>query len=101
RLTWSAPYPGAVAYDIRFSTTGPIVTAADFSTATALGAASNTTNPPLPRAVGPETLIVTGLIPETTYWWAIKSSNNAGTSGVDTSSPEPNAIAGVFDGTQK
>jgi hypothetical protein len=42
---------------------------------------------------------VSGLVPGATYYFAIKSSNVNGTSGLDVSSPRPSAMARDFDVT--
>ena len=74
KLSWTAPWdrmnPGnaATAYDIRYST-API-TDADFLSAVAV---SQALVPQAPDAA--ETLIVTGLAPATTYYFAIKSKD--------------------------
>ncbi|MFN0117654.1 MAG: FG-GAP-like repeat-containing protein, partial [Elusimicrobiota bacterium] len=90
RLTWTAPYPVASTYIVRYSTTGAIVSDADFSTATTVAVSA--------AMSGAQQVSISGLVPGTTYWFAIKSSNSAGTSAIDTSSPEPFAVAGNFYG---
>jgi hypothetical protein len=71
-LTWNSPnlIPGwgpAIQYDIRFSLS-PITTEAEWQAATQLS------NPPTPQPPGfPETLLVIGLNPCTTYFFAIKA----------------------------
>jgi hypothetical protein len=57
---------------------------------------AGTTPPPIPASGGQETLIISGLIPDATYWWAIKSSNTAGGSAVDSTTIEPSTVAGSF-----
>ncbi|MGC8833654.1 MAG: fibronectin type III domain-containing protein, partial [Armatimonadota bacterium] len=75
-LNWTAPggdgnVGQAARYDIRIST-API-TAANF------GAAQQVTNAPLPAPAGaPESLLVTGLQPDTLYYFALKAVDEAG-----------------------
>ena len=77
-LTWTSPnlIPGwgpATQYDIRYSLS-PITTEAEWLAATQLA------NPPTPLPPGsPETLIVIGLNPCTTYYFAIKAADANGT----------------------
>ncbi len=66
-LSWTAP-AGADQYDLRYSTSGPI-NEANFQAATQVA----TSTPQAPGTV--ETLIVTGLIAETTYWLALRSGD--------------------------
>lgn len=102
RLSWTVPSPQPNQYDIRWSTTGPVSNDADFSTATPLGAVvSGFTVAPTgqPAAVGApgalEVLISTGLKPSTTFYWAIKSSDDGGTSWSPISN-STRAVAGSF-----
>lgn len=75
-LTWTAPGDdgnvGQVAlYDLRFSTL-PIATEADFA------AATPAPGMPSPQIAGsPQTAVVGGLTPSTTYWFALKSRDEA------------------------
>jgi hypothetical protein len=78
-LTWTSPkssppnWGPATKYDIRFSLS-PINTEAEWQAATQLA------NPPIPGPPGsPETLIVIGLNPCTTYYFAIKAADDSGT----------------------
>lgn len=79
-LTWSAPSddtgPGnaAASYDIRYST--DTITDANFASATAVAQAL------VPKAPGSaETLVVSGLDPDTAYFFAIKSTDIDGMTG--------------------
>lgn len=73
-LTWTAPGDNgttgkASQYDIRYSTS-VITNDADFA------AASQVTGEPAPQSSGAaERVVVTGLAPRTTYWFAIKTSD--------------------------
>ncbi|MBI4376283.1 MAG: VCBS repeat-containing protein [Elusimicrobia bacterium] len=91
-LTWTAP--GAIGnsgtaslYDIRFSTLGPINGEAEFARAVALGAPRGTPEagylstpaPPAPAAAGTaQKLLLTGLQPDRTYYFAAKARNAHG-----------------------
>ncbi|MEE9593632.1 MAG: fibronectin type III domain-containing protein, partial [Thermoplasmata archaeon] len=66
-LSWTAP-AGADQYDLRYSTSGPI-NEANFQAATQVA----TSTPQAPGTT--ETLNVTGLIAETTYWLSLRSAN--------------------------
>ncbi|MBI4052353.1 MAG: VCBS repeat-containing protein [Elusimicrobia bacterium] len=110
QLTWTVPSPQPDRYDIHWSTTGPISSDADFSTATALGvnvagwAVNTTPNPTTSGSPGTsQTLMVHGLKPRTTFYWAIKSSSDGGLnwSLLDTSSPRPAAQTGSYKLFQK
>ena len=77
-LTWRAPQPisgcgeQAIQYDIRYSLF-PISTDAEWNAATKLA------NPPIPKPPGSlETLMVIGLRPCTTYYFAIKALDECG-----------------------
>ena len=88
KLSWTVSTGAADSFVIGYSTTGPIVTEADFSTATLISTQ--------PAALSPGTtqiLIVTGLTNFKNYWWVIKASNSFGLSGVDLASPEPVVFA--------
>jgi chitodextrinase len=73
RLIWTAPGDDgatgtATSYDIRYSTSS--ITAGNFNSA------SQISNEPLPKASGqPESLLVTGLVANTTYYFAIKAAD--------------------------
>jgi len=75
-LTWTAPGDdsltgNATRYDIRYSTAA--ITSANFSAAAAVA------SPPAPVASGTsQSFVVTGLQPATTYWFAIKTQDDAG-----------------------
>lgn len=100
-LSWTVPGDNgngadgkrASSYDIRFRTSGPILTAADFAGATQV------IGEPLPALPTPlaqtQTFTVTGLAPETTYFFAMTTSDEAAnTSGMSNS---PNGT--TFDTT--
>src|SRR5437764_742957 len=81
-LAWTAPGDDdasgqATRYDLRWST-APIVTLGDFAQATAVAGVG------APQVAGSaESFAVTGLTPQTTYWIAIVTSDEAGnTSGL-------------------
>ena len=73
RLTWTAPGDDlsngtASQYDVRYSTN--IITAANFTSATAIG------NEPVPTVAGTvEHVTITGLVASTTYYFAMKSAD--------------------------
>ena len=75
-LTWTAPGDDsltgtATRYDLRYSTAA--ITASNFATATAW------TGVPTPAAAGTsQSAVITGLQPATTYWFAIKTVDDAG-----------------------
>ena len=74
-LTWTAPGDDSLAgtatqYDLRYATS--LITAANFASATQV------TGEPTPGAPGTsQGLTVTGLQPSTTYWFAIKTADDA------------------------
>jgi hypothetical protein len=76
-LTWNSPqstpdWGPATQYDIRYSLS-PITNEAEWLLATQLA------NPPIPQPPGsPETLLVIGLNPCTTYYFAIKAADTSG-----------------------
>lgn len=76
-LAWTAPGDDsltgqAARYDLRWSLT-PIGTPAQFDLATAVP------NPPLPQPAGAaESATVTGLTPQTTYWFALRTLDESG-----------------------
>ena len=76
-LTWTAPGDvgttgTAASYEIRYSTAN--ITDANFASATKLA------NPPAPQAAGTaENATISGLSSDTTYYFAIKTTNHAGT----------------------
>ena len=77
-LTWTAPADPpnntVTTYEIRRSTT-TIATAADFNVATPVTA-------PTPKSpTSPETATATGLLPETTYYFAVRAKDAAGNVG--------------------
>ncbi|MBK8871658.1 MAG: VCBS repeat-containing protein [Elusimicrobia bacterium] len=95
-LLWTEPLNitsgGSAAYDLRYSLSGSITNDTEFNNATAVA------GEPTPVSAGMgRTMNLSGLIPYATYYFAIKSSNDNGTSALDTSSPRPSAIALVFD----
>jgi len=77
-LAWTAPGDDgtsgtAAAYDLRYTTAGPILEDAAFGSAAAVPGV------PAPQAAGtPETFAVKGLLPATTYYFAIKAADEAG-----------------------
>jgi len=85
-LSWTAPGDDgmtgtAMAYDVRHSTSGPIDDAA-------WDAAIQVPDEPAPQPAGsPETLEVLGLLPDTQYWFAIKSSDETLTPSPISNSP--------------
>ncbi|MBK8576628.1 MAG: VCBS repeat-containing protein [Elusimicrobia bacterium] len=98
-LTWTAPLNinsgGSGTYDVRYRTSGAITTDGEFDGAT------TATGEPTPGTPGAgQTMGISGLVPGTTYYFAIKSSNVNGTSGLDISSPRPSAAANSFDATE-
>jgi 6-phosphogluconolactonase (cycloisomerase 2 family) len=98
-LTWTAPTnvnsAANAAYDVRYSTVGAITNDTEFNNATAL------TGEPTPGSAGmSQSMTVTGLVPLSTCYFAIKTSNDNGTSGVDVTSPRASAVAHAFDATQ-
>jgi 6-phosphogluconolactonase (cycloisomerase 2 family)/predicted nucleotidyltransferase len=99
KLTWSAPpYINPLAnafYDVRYSTVGPITDDAEYSGATSLN------GEPTPGSPGSsEQMVLTGLIPSLTYYFAIKSTNNNGTSPLDTTAVRAGVLSSPFDATQ-
>lgn len=74
-LTWTAPGDDgnvgtAAVYDVRYSTS--LITNANFN------AAQQATGEPVPKAAGStETFTVTGLQPNTAYYFAIKTADEA------------------------
>jgi hypothetical protein len=76
-LAWTAPGDDSLTgqasrYDLRWSLT-PISTLSQFDLATAVP------NPPLPQPAGAaESATVTGLTPQTTYWFALQTLDEAG-----------------------
>ncbi|NUN48410.1 MAG: fibronectin type III domain-containing protein [Candidatus Brocadiae bacterium] len=87
-LTWTAAGDDlasgdAAAYDLRWATT-PIVSDADY------GAATEVEGEPDPATPGsPETMTIPGLSPETEYWFALKTLDEAGNA-----SPISNVVHG-------
>jgi len=79
-LNWTAPSDNNSVsyYDIRYRTTGEIVTEGDWSSATQIA------NEPAPASPGTQQwLLVTGLIQDVTYYFKIKSTDVSGnTSGL-------------------
>jgi len=96
-LTWTSPQiiPGwgpATQYDIRYSLS-PITTEAEWQAATQLA------NPPAPQPPGsPETLIVIGLNPCTTYYFAIKAADANGTWTPLSNSPQGTTLCFSYGG---
>lgn len=77
RLVWTAPGDDSLSgqaarYDLRWSR-APIASLADFARATPLPGA------PVPGPAGsPESATVTGLVPATSYWFALRTEDEAG-----------------------
>lgn len=78
-LTWTATGddPGGVgtaqSYAVRYSTTGPILTLADWELAKPAGGVVA-----MPQTAGtPESMTVTGLVPGLEYWFAIMATDDA------------------------
>jgi 6-phosphogluconolactonase (cycloisomerase 2 family) len=98
-LVWTAPLniqsgPNA-AYDIRYSTTGAITNDTEFNNAVPLA------GEPVPSFPGDrQILALTSLEPLKTYYFALKSSNDNGTSSLDTVNPRPSTVASYFNSTQ-
>jgi hypothetical protein len=92
-LTWISPQSStgwgpATQYDIRYSLS-PITNDADWNAATQLA------NPPSPNPPGsPETLLVIGLNPCTTYYFAIKAADSNGTWTPLSNSPNGTTLCG-------
>ena len=98
-LTWTEPLNinsgGSAAYDVRYRTSGAITSDGEFNGAT------SATGEPTPGSPGTgQSMGISGLVPGTTYYFAIKSSNVNGTSALDVSSPRASFIANAFDATQ-
>jgi hypothetical protein len=93
-LTWTSPQSSppnwgpATQYDIRYSLSS-ITTEAEWQAATQLA------NPPVPQPPGtPETLLVIGLNPCTTYYFAIKTADTTGTWTSLSNSPQGTTLCG-------
>jgi hypothetical protein len=84
KLAWTVSTGAPSSFVIAYSTTGPITTEADFSTATRLY---------LQPSAFPEgttqMIVVTGLSAYRNHWWVIKASNTSGVSDIDQADPEP------------
>jgi hypothetical protein len=92
-LYWNSPqvasgWGPATQYDIRYSLS-PITTEAQWQSATQLA------DPPIPQPPGtPETLLVIGLNPCTTYYFAIKAADATGTWTPLSNSPQGTTLCG-------
>jgi hypothetical protein len=92
RLDWTAPGDDALAgvarsYEVRRSA-APIVTEADFAAATAI------TPAPAPLAArSPQTMNVTGLTPDTTYYFAIRALDDVPNRGPISNCPSAKTFA--------
>jgi hypothetical protein len=92
-LYWNSPqvasgWGPATQYDIRYSLS-PITTVAQWQAAIQLS------NPPIPQPPGtPETLLVIGLNPCTTYYFAIKAADASGTWTPLSNSPQGTTLCG-------
>jgi predicted nucleotidyltransferase len=98
-LSWTAPLninsaPNPV-YDVRYSTTAAITNDSQFNTGTAL---SGEPTPGVPGAS--QNFVIASLTPMLTYYFGLKSSNDIGTSALDTISTRPYVVASFFDATQ-
>jgi len=77
-LSWTAPGDDGIigtasAYDLCYATAGPLVSDTDFDNASQLQ------GEPVPQAVGgAETFTIAGLAPGTTYFFGIKTTDDAG-----------------------
>jgi len=77
-LSWTAPGDDgiigtATSYDLRYATVGPLVSDTDFDNAAQLQ------GEPVPQAAGGvETFTIAGLAPGTTYFFGIKTTDDAG-----------------------
>ncbi|MEK7390148.1 MAG: hypothetical protein AAB036_10675 [Elusimicrobiota bacterium] len=86
-LAWTAPgddaeLGAASVYDLRYTTSGPIVGEAEFA------AASQASGEPSPGAAGSaETFTVMGLFPAATYYFALKAVDEAGNAGALSNTP--------------
>ena len=86
-LAWTAPGDDAgtgtaKSYDLRYSTLGPILSEAAFD------ASTQAINLPVPSVAGSsENFVLVGLIPSTTYFFAIKTGDEAGNIGALSNSP--------------
>jgi len=95
-LTWTSPGDDgldgtATAYIIRYSTIGEIDTDAKFSDALEYA------NTWIPQSAGnKENFTLTGLKPGVTYWWSIKSKDNAGNLSEISNSPSAQAQTGYL-----
>jgi hypothetical protein len=87
-LSWTAPGDDGImgtasSYDICYTTTGAIVSAADFT------AATQVQGEPVPQTAGSaETFTLTGLTPGTTYFFALKTIDEAGNVSGLSNSPQ-------------
>jgi hypothetical protein len=93
-LTWTAPGDDgtsdtATSYDIRYSDTGAI-------DETNWDLATQAVGEPMPSPAGTaESFVVTGLVPNTTYWFALKTIDNVGLASAISNSPAETTISGV------
>lgn len=100
-VSWTAPHEdgttggAATSYDLRYSSAGPISTDVDFAAATAVS------GEPTPSAPGMlESLVVTGLTANTTYFFALKSLDDASNaSALSTASPGHTTLSFPVTGT--
>lgn len=87
-LSWTAPGDDgiigtATSYDLRYATVGPLVSDTDFDNAAQLQ------GEPVPQAAGGvETFTIAGLAPGTTYFFGIKTTDDAGNVSGLSNSPE-------------
>lgn len=103
KLTWTAPgangYGGGSvdSYDIRYSSSGPIDTAAEWA------AATHCTGEPSPQSPGSTETFNQSFAASaaaTTYWFAIKSTSGLDTSTLSLASPGAQPNHGDFKGTE-
>lgn len=95
-LTWTATGddPGGVGtattYEVRASTTGPILTEYDWELAKPVGGVT-----PMPQVAGtPEGMTVTGLVPGLEYWFAIRATDDAFYSVLSNTDSDPAGLGG-------
>lgn len=87
-LSWTAPGDDGITgtaafYDLRYTIAGPILTDADFT------AAAQVPGVTAPQAAGtPETFTLTGLLPGATYFFGIKTADEAGNISGLSNSPQ-------------
>jgi len=94
-LAWTAPGDDAdtgtaTSYDVRFTTTGPITADAEFN------AATQADGEPAPQAAGSaQTFTLAGLAPGTTYYFALKTADEANNASALSNSPAARTQGGL------